>query len=85
MENQYKEEIQLGNAAKHAYDNFIGSFIQSKREVLFEAFKAISVTETDALIECKRQLMVIDTLDDEIKTIIETGRLAAISLNENKE
>ena len=63
------EQIQ-GNKAKHAYDGFIKPFIEEKKQVLFEAFQDISVTELEQLTEIKRMLNTLEALDIEIKSIL---------------
>lgn len=81
MDNEhYKIEIAKADKAKRSFDDFINPFIKEKRTVLFEAFQSISITDVDDLLEVKRQLMAIDALDDEIQTIINTGKMAMKSL-----
>ena len=77
------EQIQ-GNKAKHAYDGFIKPFIEEKKQVLFEAFQDISVTELEQLTEIKRMLNTLEALDIEIKSIIETGDLASKMINKKE-
>lgn len=81
IENQLNDEITTGRNAQRAYDSFIKSFVLDKRAVLFTAFQDVSIVEAEALQEIKRQLIVLETLDQEILTIIETGDLAKKQLN----
>ena len=80
-----EDEVALGKAAEHAYTAFIGKFIEEKRIVLFEAFQATPAVQKDDLMEIKRMATTINALDTEIKTIIETGRMATTTLNEETE
>ena len=82
---QLQEEQRKGGAAQHAYDAFIKDFCEQKRMTLFDAFSAIPISNEEGLMEIKRMLYAIDTLETEIMTIIETGRLASESLNDYEE
>ena len=79
-EEQLQNEQMLGNSAQHAYDTFIKDFCQRKRELLFESFRALPLSAELEIAEVKRMLAAVDTLDDEIKTVIETGKLATTAL-----
>lgn len=80
-ENQLQNEQIHGNKAKHAYNEFIKDFCEQKRVVLFDSFRQLNLTEEIAMMEIKRMLTAVDTLETEILTIIETGKLASITLN----
>ena len=82
---QLQEEQRKGGQAQHAYDTFIKDFCEKKRMTLFEAFSAIPISNENDLMEVKRMLYAIDTLETEITTVIETGKLASQSLNEYEE
>ena len=75
--NQLKDEQQLGNKAENAYNSFIKKYAEDKRVILFEAFQDASVLEPDNLITIKLQLKAIEGLDIEIKSIIDTGKMAS--------
>jgi len=80
--DQLEQEDQVGRKAATAYENFIGPFMDAKRMDLFDAFQTISINEPEMLQETKRQLLVLNTLDQEIKTIIETGKMASQQLSQ---
>jgi broad specificity phosphatase PhoE len=82
---QYEREVDLGARAGRAYDDFIKEFVEEKREILFDNFRALPLTDETSLMEVKRMSYALDTLENEIKTVIETGRLAGISLSEESE
>jgi len=79
-EQHYKNEIARAQHAQKSYDNFIKPFIHERREVMFDAFQTASVTDQNGIMEIKRQLMVVNALENEILEIIATGKLAAKSL-----
>ena len=87
IRTRLEDEKLQGSRALHAYREFIEPFISEKRLVLFEAFQEVSVTDTDSLVEIKRQLISINALETEIKTIINTGKMAekAIANEDNKD
>lgn len=85
-----REEQAKGSDAKRTFNKFIKPFIDEKRLVLFEAFQEISIQDVDKLLETKRQLMVVNALETEMQSIINTGKMAAKTLaiaekQENKD
>ncbi len=74
----------LGGKAKKAYDDFINEFCENKRLALFDSFRNLSLTDTENLMEVKRMLFAVDALESDILTVIETGKLASITLNEQE-
>ena len=82
--DRLRSEETKGHNAEKAYEQFIGPFVIEKRLVLFEAFKEISVENEKALMECKRQLLAIESLNDDITTIIDTGKMARKSIAEEE-
>jgi hypothetical protein len=73
-----------GGKAQHAYDEFIKDFCEEKRSILFQNFSDLPLSAVDDLMEVKRMLFAIDTLETYIMTVIETGKMASISLNEKE-
>ena len=82
-EKLHNEQL-LGNRAQIAYDQFIHQFIEDKRMSLFMAFSNLALSDTENLMEVKRMLFAIDALDTEILTVIDTGKMASMSLNEEE-
>jgi hypothetical protein len=81
-EKDHLENEQIkGNKAQHSYEHFIKGFVEAKREILFESFRALPLSAETELMEIKRMLYAVDTLEQEIMTVIETGRMAGITLN----
>ena len=80
MDEKLQNEQLLGNNAQHAYNNFIKSFCDSKREALFDSFRQLPLTAELEMMEVKRMLAAVDTLESEVLTIIETGKLASMTL-----
>ena len=79
---QLENEQIAGNAASHAYNQFIKGFVEEKRQTLFQAFRNLPLTAEDNLMEVKRMLFAVDTLEQDILTVIDTGKLASTALNE---
>lgn len=75
-------EVSLGRKAEVAYEGFIKPFIMSKRKDLFNNFCDTSMMDVDVILESKRLVKVIDQLEEEILTLITTGKLAEKSLGE---
>lgn len=82
--DKLKLEQLRGSQAEHAYMDFIQPFIQEKKAVLFEAFEALPLTAKEDLMEVKRMTYAINALDDEIRSIINTGKMASKLLSESE-
>ena len=79
-EEKLQNEQLIGSKAKHAYEEFIYNFCKEKRDLLFQNFQALPLTAEREMMEVKRMLAAVDTLEDEIITIINTGKLATKQL-----
>jgi len=82
---QLENEQIRGSAAQHAYEQFIKPFVEEKRLVLFNSFCALPLSDDVNLMEVKRMCYAIDTLEQDIMSIIQTGKMANTALNENEE
>ena len=80
-----EEEQIVGNNAQRAYNAYIKEFCEHKRLVLFDTFAQLPLSAESELMEVKRMLYAIDTLEMEITTQIDTGKMATIALNNNEE
>lgn len=80
-EEQLQNEQMLGNSAQHAYDDFIRAFCEAKREALFDSFRQLPLTAELEMMEVKRMLAAVDTLEGDILTVINTGKMASITLD----
>lgn len=82
-EEQYEQlenEVLRGQRAQRAYDEFIKEFVELKKVILFNNFCAVSINEPDKLMEARRLVTVIEDLEAHIITIINTGKMAAKTL-----
>ncbi len=77
-------EIIVGQKATSAYNGFIKDFIEQRRVILFEAFQNLGVSKQDELIEVKRMLYTLEALDTDIKSIMDTGKMASETLNKEE-
>jgi len=80
--DQLEQEQTVGRRAENAYGLFIEAFVGEKKKQLLSAFAECSISEVDTILEIKRTIYVLDTLETEIKTIIQTGKMASQSLNQ---
>jgi len=78
---QLEQEQVVGRRADGAYNTFIKSFIQSKKSMLIESFVSCGIGEVDTILEIKRTIYVLDALESDINTLIDTGKMASRSLN----
>lgn len=78
---QCEQEQIIGHRADNAYSSFIKAFIESKKNLLVSSFMQTPVSEIDTILEIKRTLYVLDALETEIKSVIDTGKMASQALN----
>ncbi len=79
---QFENEQVLGKKAQQIYDTYIQEFCTKKRTVLFMSFQELPLTAEKEMMEVKRMLYAIDTLEAEIIGQIETGKMASQVLDE---
>lgn len=81
----FEVEEQIGAESQKVYDSYIRGFCDEKRKTLFNAFRDLPLTAENELMEVKRMLYAIDTLEADIITKIETGKMATKSLEDIRE
>ena len=78
-------ESAKGQRAEHAYETFFKPFFDKKNKELFDIFKDLPTSEPDKLMAVKMQTNALESLGDEIQTLINTGKLAAKSISEEDD
>ena len=81
---QLEIEQSVGRRAQASYEGYIKSFVEEKREILFENFRNLPLSAEAELMEVKRMLYAIDQLELEITEQIRTGQMASQALNEEE-
>lgn len=79
--DRLRDEVDKGNKAAHAMNNFIAPYIASKRITLYENFCIASISDPEVLLEIKRMHSILDDIEDEINSVINTGKMATKSLD----
>lgn len=82
------DEIRLGGKAQRAYDEYILPFIVAKRQALFLNFCDAKNSDITTMQEAKRMNSVLDSLENQIMTDIDTGKMAIVqkkNLNPTEE
>jgi hypothetical protein len=82
---QLSNEIELGSQAKKFYESFVQPFVEEKRALIFEAFEEVEQTNLEGLAELRRMISIVNIFDYEIRSYIETGRMAQMSINETEK
>ena len=83
-DDRIEEELQFGRVAQKAYDTFIKGFIAKKRDTLYDNFLSAGIDQVAELQEVKRIMSVLDTMEDDIMTIINTGKMATKMKEDNE-
>jgi hypothetical protein len=84
-EDKLEKEVVTGSAALYAYETFIKDFISARTEMLFSIFKELNVQDVESLQETKRMLVVLNSLESDIKSIIETGHMAQLMIDKKEK
>lgn len=82
---QLSDEVRLGRQAQQAYDVYVKRHIDSTVQNIYEGIEVLSVTQKEELIELKGLLTAIRGLEMSVLRDIETGKLAAIQLENTNE
>lgn len=77
-----EDEVSKGRQAKQAYDIFIKGYIEDKKYSIFTNFCEGSSIDPDFLSECKRLMILLNNMEQQVLTIIETGELASKTLGD---
>jgi hypothetical protein len=85
QKEQLENEEFKGAAAERVYNAYIKDFCEQKRMALFMSFSNLPLTAEDQIMETKRMLYAIDTLEEEIISEIDTGKMASQALSKLKE
>jgi len=82
-ETKLKDEIRLADSARHAYNAYLESYFAKERLSIFSSFCS-SNTDRDTLVTIKHAQMALDSLETSVLQDIETGKLAAIMLEDEQ-
>ena len=71
-----ESEVAKGDEYQRVFQSYVGPFIEAKRQLLFEAFQEVSVSNVDQLKDIKLQLTAINSLEAHFQEFMNTGKLA---------
>lgn len=71
-----ESEVAKGDEYKRVFQSYVGPFIEAKRQLLFEAFQEVPVSNVDQLKDIKLQLTAINSLEAHFQEFMNTGKLA---------
>lgn len=84
-EDKLNEEVVKAADVKRAKELFLDKYLKAKREALFSNFTDPTITDSNTLILIKTMAVVLDQMESEINNIMDTGKLAKITLDAIKE
>ena len=73
-------EVAKGDEYQRVFQSYVGPFIEAKRQLLFEAFQEVPVSNVDQLKDIKLQLTAINSLQAHFQEFMNTGKLARTQL-----
>lgn len=71
-----ESEVAKGDEYQRVFQSYVGPFIEAKRQLLFEAFQEVPVSNIDQLKDIKLQLTAINSLEAHFQEFMNTGKLA---------
>ena len=71
-----ESEVAKGDEYQRVFQSYVGPFIEAKRQLLFEAFQEVPVSNVDQLKDIKLQLTAINSLEAHFQEFINTGKPA---------
>lgn len=78
-----QREVERGKRASKAHSLYLKEFIEAKRGQLHLAFRECPVESAETLMEIKRLDLALASLEADILTAIESGRMASIQLGDD--
>jgi len=74
---QLENEVSIGNRAQNAYESFDKNFISNKRTMLIDKIIVASNSDIDLIVKLKLTIQLVQQLDEEYMSIINTGKMAS--------
>ena len=71
-----ESEVAKGDEYQRVFQSYVGPFIEAKRQLLFEAFQEVPVSNVDQLKDIKLQLTAINSLEAHFQEFMNTCKLA---------
>lgn len=71
-----ESEVAKGDEYQRVFQSYVGPFIEAKRQLLFEAFQEVPVSNVEQLKDIKLQLTAINSLEAHFQEFMNTGKLA---------
>ena len=71
-----ESEVAKGDEYQRVFQLYVCPFIEAKRQLLFEAFQEVSVSNVEQLKDIKLQLTAINSLEAHFQEFMNTGKLA---------
>lgn len=70
------EQVAKGHRAKQAYDGYIAGFVEKYKGHLLNHFLQVHSGDMDTIMEIKRLLTALATMEQEVLNDIDSGRMA---------
>lgn len=89
MDDELKAQIEMdaakGETYQRAWDNIIKPFIDAKQAELYQAFVDSDVNDKERMLTIKLQSNAMESLENEMKHYINTGKLARKAIEEDEK
>jgi hypothetical protein len=80
-----EKEVFVGAEHQATWDKYIEPFFLEKTNQLFEYFKTVGSSSPEVLMDIKKQLVALESLQCYFIGYIKTGELAQVQLETSKE
>lgn len=78
------DEVALASSVNKLKIQFLDVFFTNKKKQLFELIQNLPLGSKEQLVDAHHQLKSLNALEVEIQAIVDSGRMAKISLDETK-
>lgn len=80
---ELKEQMRIARIASDAYENYLKGYLETRKQSVLNVFQSCENTP-EALTHLKHCMDALTALEASIMSDIESGKLAAIEMNENR-
>ena len=82
QQEQCENEVEATREVKQLKSKFLDEFFAGKEQQLFQLLRQIPLGSSDELSNIHHQLMSMNALQVEIQTVMDTGKMAQMSLDQ---
>lgn len=83
-ESLLRDEVKKADEVRRLKRAFLDEFFETKTQLLFNYIKTLPLGSRDDLVDAHHQIKALEALKQEVNTVIETGKMAAFTLEKRR-